>query len=435
MSLDLLQEFGNPSHSDLANPWNTSSSNNPEIKHIDEDDFGEFVQPEVPKRPEASQYHGSGRGVSLAREKEQENGLLLISTATTAFPPSPSPSSRELNAALKPAIPVEDDRTISTDRNSSEATPITVWPSYGRNRAKSIGRHHPVSPYEWGGFEEEQEPPKEITHEAKNPGLVTHVPLKENAVHNDSLLDLMDSLGTTSSPAVNSLNRAEISLSEPAAPSNIPPPSILLSLITSIFQSLSAEIRDIVSSTSTALMNSGESTNDAILETLASKLAMIKTSTRILAGRKLRWKRDTHLSQSMKIGSASAGKASGMKLTGIDRTEIRREDREASEVGRLWKQQAGSLKSHIARINAQQSEIEFVLPDMSENIPIRTAKAGEGALTAPKCCFLCGLKRDERVARLDTSVEDSFGEWWVDHWGHVDCTRFWEEYKDSLKQR
>ncbi|KAI4177163.1 MAG: hypothetical protein LQ343_000645 [Gyalolechia ehrenbergii] len=440
MSLDLLQEFGNLSHSDLANPWNTSTSSDPEeISHVDEDDFGEFEQPEEPRRTEASQDHGFGQGVSLSKEKEQQKGLLLIDTATAPPPPSPSPSFRELNAPLKLAIPLEDGLTMSTDRNSSEATPITAWPSYGRNRAKSTGRPHPLSPStdddEWGRFEEEQKPPKKcvITHEAKNPDLVTHERIKENTVRNDSLLDLADSLGTTPSPAVNSRDRAKISLTEPAAPSNIPPPSILLSLITSIFQSLSGDIRDIVSSTSTVLMDNGESTNDAILEKLAGKLAIIKASIRILAGRKLRWKRDAHLAQNMKIGPASAGKASGMKLTGIDRTESRREDQEATEAERLWKQQAGSLKSHIARINSQQSEIELVLPDISENIPIRSAKTGEGALTAPKCCFLCGLKRDERVARLDTSIEDSFGEWWVDHWGHVDCTRFWEEHKALLK--
>ncbi|KAL8933528.1 MAG: hypothetical protein Q9216_006324 [Gyalolechia sp. 2 TL-2023] len=436
MSLDLLLEFGKPSNGDHANPLNISSSNNSEeIRHVDEDDFGDFEQPEPPKIPESSQYHGSGQEVPFAQGREQQTGLLLIDTATAPAPPSPSPSFRELNAPLKLAIPVEDEATICTEKNSSEATPITAWPSYGRNRAKSAGRPLPLSPYadddEWGDFEEEQERP----NEAKNPDIVTQEPLKMNAAHNDSLLDLMDSPEKTPSPAVNSSYRARISLTEPAAPSNIPPPSVLLSLITSIFQTISAEVRDIVASTSAALMSSEESNNDAILERLAGKVAVIRASTRILAGRKLRWKRDTHLAQSMRIGPASAGKASGMKLTGIDRTENRREDQEATEVGRLWKQQAGSLKGHISRINAQQSEIEFLLPDISENIPIRTAKTGEGAITAPKCCFLCGLKRDERVARLDAGVEDSFGEWWVDHWGHVDCTRFWEEHRDSLKQR
>lgn len=68
--------------------------------------------------------------------------------------------------------------------------------------------------------------------------------------------------------------------------------------------------------------------------------------------------------------------------------------------------------------------MKLVLPELSETMPLRTAKPGEGGISAPKCCFLCGLKRDERVARLDVNTEDSFGEWWVDHWGHVTASDF-----------
>lgn len=431
MSLDLLKEFGDLSHDDLAKHDNTLSSSNLENVHLaDDDDFGEFEQPGITNNEQT---------VLPTREQDQQKGLLLIDTATAPPPPSPSPSFRELNAPLKLTIPSDDGPPTSANRTSSEATPITAWPSYVRNRAKSTGKHQPLSPYdddEWGEFEAEQEVSKEsvVTHEVEKSDLMTHKSTKDDSIRNGSLLDLMDTLETTSSPNKKSLNQVEIP-NDPAAPSNIPPPSILLSLITTLFQSLSSEIRHIVSSTSTALMDSTDMTNDYILRDLEGKMAMIRASSRILAGRKLRWKRDTHLSQSMKIGPATAGKVTGMKLTGIDRTETRREDQEATEVRRLWKQHVGGIKSQLARINAQQSEIEFVLPDIMEDLPVRTAKPGEGALTAPKCCFLCGLKRDERVARLDTGVEDSFGEFWMDHWGHVDCTRFWAEHKDSLKQR
>lgn len=439
MSLDLLKEFGSSSYSDLSSTLTSRTLNR--VSHDDEDDFGEFEQPEVTKRPEEFQDRGDEQKIFPKREQEQQKGLLLIDTAIAPPPLSPSPSFRELGAPLKLAIPLDDGPPVSSNRTSSEATPITAWPSYGRDRAKSTGKSQSLSPYdddEWGKFEVEQEAPKEtvILQEAEKPDLMRQKPIKQNSeVGNDSLLDLMNPLEATSSPYIKPASREETLMSEPAAPSNIPPPSILLSLITSLFQSLSADIRNLVSSTSTALMNSRHLTKDNILGMLEGKMAIIRASSRILAGRKFRWKRDAYLSQSMKIGPATTGKASGMKLMGIDRTEIRREDQEAAEVRRVWQQQAGTIKSHIARINAQQSEIEFVLPDISENIPIRTAKSGEGALVAPKCCFLCGLKRDERVARLDTSVEDSFGEWWIDHWGHVDCTRFWAEHKDSLKQR
>ncbi|KAL8720621.1 MAG: hypothetical protein Q9225_002557 [Loekoesia sp. 1 TL-2023] len=437
MSLDLLQEFGNPSDGDLQDPLDAYGSNisqGPRL--IDEDEFGDFEQPEVSERPEEPQNHDDRPKAPSTRAEEHQD-LLLIDTKS-ALPP-PSPSFQQLNAPLKLEIPTGNSHTSPTDVKPKDDTPITAWPSYGRDRAKSMGKSLPFSPYtdddEWGDFERELQAPLAVTDEAENPKPVMRDLPKQKAMQSNSILDLMNSIGIYSPPTIESPNRAKALTTEPAAPSNIPPPSVLLSLITSIFQSLSAEIRDIVLSTSTALMNSGSSPNDVVLLSLENKIAMIRGSTRVLAGRKLRWKRDTHLAQNMRIGPANVGKAGGMKLTGVDRTETRREGLEAAEVVRLWKQQVGSIKSHIARINAQQSEIEFVLPEISENTPIRTAKPGEGALTALKCCFLCGLKRDERVARLDVSIEDNFGEWWVDHWGHVDCIRFWEEHKDSLKQR
>lgn len=437
MSLDLLQEFGNPPHGDLQNPWNaygSSTSQGPEL--IDEDEFGEFEKPEVSEKPEEPQNHDGTPKAPPSRVEEHQD---LLSIDTKSAPPPPSPSFQELNAPLKLEIPAGSSHTSPTDVKPKDDTPITAWPSYRRDRAKSLGKPLPFSPYtdddEWGDFEGEPQAQRGVMYQAENPNPVTRDSPKGKAMQSNYLLDLMDSIGTNLPPTTGPPNRATALTTEPAAPSNIPPPSVLLSLITGIFQSLSAEIRDIVSSTSTALMNRESLANDVVLSGLTNKIAMINGSTRVLAGRKLRWKRDTHLAQSMRIGPANAGKTGGMKLTGIDRTEARREDQEAAEVVRLWTQQVGGIKSQIARINAQQSEVNFVLPEVSENLPIRTAKTGEGALTAPKFCFLCGLKRDERVARLDVSVEDSFGEWWVDHWGHVDCIRFWEEHKDSLKQR
>jgi len=41
------------------------------------------------------------------------------------------------------------------------------------------------------------------------------------------------------------------------------------------------------------------------------------------------------------------------------------------------------------------------------------------------------LKRDERVARVEFGVEDSFGEWWVEHWGHRTCRNFWAAQKSG----
>ena len=203
-------------------------------------------------------------------------------------------------------------------------------------------------------------------------------------------------------------------------PSNVPPPSVILPLVATLFRSLAANIK--------MMATSGMPTDSKNI-LVYDALGTARAGARIIAGRKLRWKRDTFLAQSMKIGPASR-KTSGMKLAGLDKTESRREDAEAAEAVQIWKQHVGALRSAIASM-----ELQVTLPDIAESIPIRTVKASEGAAAAPKCCFLCGIKRDERIAKVDVSVEDSFGEWWTEHWGHVECVSFWLNYKGSLQQR
>lgn len=76
------------------------------------------------------------------------------------------------------------------------------------------------------------------------------------------------------------------------------------------------------------------------------------------------------------------------------------------------------------------------VPEIAEQMPVKMLRAAEGGFTASHACALCGLKREERVARVDEGVEDSFGEWWVEGMNmHLVCRNFWEEYKDRLKSR
>jgi hypothetical protein len=216
-------------------------------------------------------------------------------------------------------------------------------------------------------------------------------------------------------------------------PTNIPPPSVLLPLVVTLFQSMSTAVKKATTSEQ-ASSDSYEPLDQQRIQRIQRTLADVRAGARIMAGRKLRWKRDNILSQSMKIGPAS-GKTSGMKLAGVDKAETRREDQEAAEALRAWKQQVGPLRSTISMINTHLLGSGFSLPDIAEAMPIRVVKPSEGAVTAPKCCFLCGIKRDERVAKVDVDVEDSFGEWWREYWGHVDCVAFWENHKASLRQR
>lgn len=216
-------------------------------------------------------------------------------------------------------------------------------------------------------------------------------------------------------------------------PSNVPPPSVLLPLVAILFQSMSTNVKKIATF-QPASSDPYEPLDQSRIQTIQEILSDARAGARLLAGRKLRWKRDNILSQSMKIGPAS-GKTSGMKLAGVDKAETRREDQEAAEAFRLWKQQVGVLRSTISMINVHLPGGGLLMPDISEAMPIRASKASEGAVTAPKCCFLCGIRRDERIAKVDVDVEDSFGEWWREHWGHVDCVTFWSNHKASLRQR
>jgi hypothetical protein len=241
-------------------------------------------------------------------------------------------------------------------------------------------------------------------------------------------------VSTTANSTSSNLGLLDESTARGPAPSNIPPPSILLRLISRIFQSLCADLKNDnlqprPSSQPPYPVGQQSSTK------LRRRLALIRASARIIAGRKLRWSRDSHLSQSMKIGPAHGGRAGGMKLAVLDRSETRREDREVEEVIRIWKQQIGSFRALLLAFRAQEPHHILATPELAEKMPIRVAKLSEGGIVAARPCFLCGLKRDERVDKVDIQVQDSFGEWWVNHWGHVDCVIFWEEQEEYLQQR
>lgn len=215
-------------------------------------------------------------------------------------------------------------------------------------------------------------------------------------------------------------------------PSNIPPPSVLLSLFTKVFDSLPRGLRTVINPNN-ASSEKLEPLDQPQIDQIKAALSATRAAARIVAGRKLRWKRDTLLAQSMKIGPA--GKCGGMKLTGVDKSENHREDQEAVEGLSVWRKQVGPLRSIMSTLNARLPGNALSLPELSEIMPIRVVKPSEGAVTAPKCCFLCGIKRDERVSKVDVNVEDSFDEFWAEHWGHIDCVLFWKNYEKLLPHR
>lgn len=398
MSLDLLREFGyNPKEALEGNQWQQTYGqvSNPIVLRED-DEFGAFE--------------------GASREETRQ-----------------TPCERHSNAEILNSLGTPD---TAADANN-------IWLEKGYPRTELTDRATEDIDYQdddWGDFVDgpqktpmQSEPYKRYLAKAEDYGVSL---LQETQAANLSSIEsaVKEETGRqiTTERHAPAVQKAKLD-TQTLPPSNIPPPSILLLLATTVLQSLPMEIKSLIASLKP--MNSESHSEQSHLNEIKSRLSFSRAIARIIAGRRLRWKRDTHLAQSMKIAPAQAGKSGGMKLAGIDRMESRREDQEASEVVRVWKQHVGSLRSSVASLGTRFPGHTMLLPDIAENMPVRTANAGEGALTAPKSCILCGLKREERVQKVDVHVEDSFGEWWVDHWGHADCRLFWEANKNSLKQR
>lgn len=155
-----------------------------------------------------------------------------------------------------------------------------------------------------------------------------------------------------------------------------------------------------------------------------------KVACYLITGRSLRWKRDSILSQNTRIGPAApGGKTGGMKLTAIDKSESLKEEREVVDVVQAWERHA-----HFFNSTLHQAGLRRPLMTLSERLSARPIK-GVGVLTSQYPCALCGLKRDDRVSEASINVNDSFGEFWIEHWGHRDCKDFWNKNQALLPHR
>ena len=399
MSLDLQKAFGcykEEKPEDSVKEWRNQGAG---VKIADDDDFGDFEAPESTVAPEQ---------IPAERSSVLDHTIL---SESNQVPSNGEPDKIEPGEKLPTYTSLDDEWGDFTAHPLDDS--ITRSPDEGTSRLKKsqssdrVG-HELLS----NTSSNSHEKPSELPRTGSLLGSHTK---KQNSEGPTSSIQSVPSVGVI-------------------PPTNIPPPSTLLSLTATLLQSLPAEIKTLLTAWKTS---PGQPTDidQATLDQVKLQLSFTRAIARIIAGRKLRWKRDTLLSQSMKIGPAQAGKSGGMKLTGIDRTESRREDQEAAEVVRIWKQHVGSLRASVASAKAHHSGTDLAIPEITETMPVRAAKGSEGALTAPKCCLLCGLKREERIEKVDVNVEDSFGEWWTEHWGHYDCRQFWETHARSLQQR
>ncbi|EFQ94017.1 hypothetical protein PTT_08442 [Pyrenophora teres f. teres 0-1] len=218
-------------------------------------------------------------------------------------------------------------------------------------------------------------------------------------------------------------------------PTNVPPPGVLLSLFPPLFTEAQEKLFKPMAAQPLPMRNKLMA-EPATIVYLQGYLVLANVAAHIIAGRKLRWKRDQHLSQGMRIGPASSRATSGMKLTGVDKGENLKEEREVSDVVRTWKEQVGRLRHVVSGVNQIKAGTLDRGPDLQDMMPVRTLKQSEGGMPARQPCMLCGLKREERVTAADMATDDSFGEWWIDQVNmHRGCRNFWNEHKDSLRQR
>ena len=427
MSSDLLQEFA-------QNLKSTAQSQaGGDVAAEEDDDFGDFEDPESVEKPDAIPEHLRNPADLISLSGDKQTGLEIEDQPQL-------PSSVVKKQALDDgddwgdfaggSVLFDADQAIAKGDSSMKSNEVSINPSDMTKpmkvsllpidqRRANIGPTKPVPEPTADPYDYTQDDIWEPTEIKQNPMIPANV---------STITEPTSATG----PSTKQISKADRRMSGPP-PFNIPPPSVLLPSIARYFQSLPSDIKTLTSVPGVST-DTSKALSQLQIDQLKEALARARAGGRVLAGRKLRWKRDNLLSQSMKIGPAG-GKSSGMKLTGVDKGESRREDQEAAEVLDVWRKQVGPLRSIISVVNSQHLETGLILPDISENIPIRVMKPSEGAVTAPKGCFLCGIKRDERVAKIDVDVEDSFGEWWCEYWGHVDCMEFWEKYRGSLPQR
>ncbi|KAG4025767.1 hypothetical protein MFRU_051g00320 [Monilinia fructicola] len=406
-------------------------------QEVDEDDeFGDFesVPPAVSQAPPTIKPLDDFFGSMSFETQPSKKPLSLTQTSPSLSPPLPypqapkSPSFQQRNPFPQVALATQQIqqaqqtkqvmKTKHEDKPKS-ASPLTAWPSFGETPLKASPYvDSPAAPAilediddDWGDFSD----------------LPAESPVMNNTKPTSGIA--ADAWAWDAVDKVTEPTPVEAPNLPP--PTNIPPPSILLALFPQLFDLPQSSLFKAVANQPFSLKNRIIS-DPSTIGFLRAYLLIATVAAHVLAGRKFRWKRDTHLAQGMSIGPA--GGKGGMKLAGVDKAEVAREDREAAETIRVWKEQLGRLRSAVAVANTSLKDASkhLAIPEIGDTMHV---KSQEGGLKAPKACVICGLKREERVAKVDVEVEDSFGEWWIDHWGHRLCRNFWQEHEARLKFR
>ncbi|KAI9770147.1 MAG: hypothetical protein M1840_003597 [Geoglossum simile] len=387
---------------------------------------------------------------------------LAVSPPPSPYPQAPkSPSFKERNPFSGISVATSPAPKAEKERETDSPTPVTAWPSF-EPPAPAPYKDSPIPGFEqndgWRDFLDsptEVDKPDGKQRRDSSAGWIFPIPTKipdmpskspPNPVNTSPPTPkqsvpprtVNNAAGSTpSTPFPSNPQAAALTLPRAVPPTNVPPPSILLSLFPPLFNLPQSSLIGPLSARSSSV-KSLILTNPSTITFLKAYLALATVAAHIIAGRKARWKRDTHLAQGTKIGPATRG--GGMKLTGIDRSESRKEDREVAEVVHAWKEQLGPLRSALVAASSASTEGTKPsalphIPEISDSLIICPTPESQGGIKALQPCALCGLHRDERVERVDVDIEDSFGEFWIEFWGHRTCRNFWEEHRGKLTQR
>ncbi|KAM0274979.1 hypothetical protein ACHAQH_007669 [Verticillium albo-atrum] len=424
-------------HQPTSPPWHNQPKSPPWQNQPKSPPWHNQPQPrkqQPPAAPLASLDLLSLEDFPVTHTKRPSSHLSSLSVASSAStypqaPKSPSFSDRNPFPGLALKTPTSPNFPKELANHPASPTPVTAWPAFGQTSPKKESngqRKGAANPNDhWSPFEDFSPVPQ---HQDNNTD-TTNPPGSWDWDAADGI-DISAPKPAIKSAVTSANNPQKAGSSSSAAPppTNIPPPSVLLSIFpellalanTSLFKPTASQpmsIKDRIAS------------DPSTITFLQGYLALAAVAARIIAGRKLRWHRDKFLAQGMAISAAGA---KGMKLAGVDRAQTAREDREAADVVAVWKEHVGRLRSAVAAAKSAPGGQQLRIPEVAENMAVTTAKV---VPTAPKACILCGLKRDERVSKVDIDVEDSFGEWWIEHWGHRACKNFWTKHEKQLRQR
>ncbi|PNP47611.1 hypothetical protein TGAM01_v203107 [Trichoderma gamsii] len=333
-------------------------------------------------------------------------GALSFGTVPSTVPnPPKSPSFQERNPFPDLEVKTNVSAAAAAKKKSEapkSATPVTAWPPASHGKKPSIAKNFDD---DWDAWDDTPSN--------------TNIEKDKNAKSNQAENWDWDAGDGAESSAMKGSD-------DDPPPTNVPPPSVILSAFPNLLSSASVFFKPI--SGHSASIKQQVLSNPKAIHFLQAYILLATTAARVIAGRKHRWHRDKILAKSMSISAAGS---KGMKLAGIDKTQSAREDREAADVVAVWRELVGRLRSAVAAANTE-GKLNLKVPELNENMQVQTAKM---VPTGPKPCIICGLKREERVAKVDYDIEDSFGEWWVEHWGHRACKNFWVEHEQTLRQR